>query len=190
MNRLLIGVMLFVGCTHVPAVELAPECYRYYEFFNAEGLTYEEVGKIADKMHEKNCWPAMQGLLDTEPIAPEVMLPDIVNCNTLAQHIVQMTVNRATADSPALMKLEGGNLTTDACVQISIGNPLYGEFLDSCTALGEITFGSITLASTAATTDKVINCLGLGRFPYVKKAVNYYLQRDSTGGEFIGYVLP
>ena len=43
------------------AFELDPICHQLYGLFQMPDLTYEDVGKIADRMHQNNCWPAMQG---------------------------------------------------------------------------------------------------------------------------------
>ena len=181
MKRLLMGVLLLSGWTHAPAMNLDPDCYRYYEIFNAEGLTYEEVGKVADQMHEKECWPALQGLLDSEPAASE--LPPITDCNSLVPHIVQMTVDQATVDSPAMMKLSLLDSLDgfEACLQ-------YG--LDYAVRSGTLTdpVGAARELQTACAGDeKVIRCVGTGRFPYGKQLLHFYLERDADGDEFIGY---
>ena len=185
MNRLLMGVLLLVGWPHVPAVELDSDCYSYYQLFNAEDLTYEEVGQIADKMHEKECWPALQGLLDTEPPpAPELStLPPINDCNSLVPHIVQMTVDQETEAKPAMMKLslldrlDGFN----ACLQYGLDYAVQNGTLTDPYGLAR------ELEQTCAGDEKVIRCVGTGRFPYGKRLLHFYLERDTDGDEFIGY---
>ena len=176
MKRLLMGVLLLSGWTHAPAMNLDPDCYRYYEIFNAEGLTYEEVGKVADQMHEKECWPALQGLLDSEPAASE--LPPITDCNSLVPHIVQMTVDQATVDSPAMMKLSSVERLDmrAACVESlsasAISNEAKAGVEEMCAEKGK---------------GKVLDCAGTARFPAGKRLVRFYLERAEDGDEFIGY---
>ena len=80
--------MLLFGMHPTMAVELPPMCRQLYQIYTSAELTYEAVGKLADKMHENNCWPALQGLLVFEPEAPASALPEVVDCPTLGQHIV------------------------------------------------------------------------------------------------------
>ena len=182
MKRLLMGGLLLATWTPALAVTLDPDCYRYYEVFNAEGLTYEEVGQVADKMHEKNCWPALQGLLDAEPPAPtEAMLPPITDCNSLIPHVVQMTVEQETEDKPAMMKLssvEQVNMQAVrmACLELMMPSAFTDEAKagveEYCGKKGE---------------GVVLECDGTARFPDGKKRVRFYLERDEDGDEFIGY---
>ena len=185
MKRLLMGVLLFATWTPALAVTLDPDCYRYYEIFNAEGLTYEEVGKVADKMHEKQCWPALQGLLDAEPpSAPELsQLPPITDCNSLVPHIVQMTVDQETADNPAMIKLSLLDRLDgyEACIQYGVNYALNNGTLTDPYAHAQL------LGQACAEDDKVIQCVGTGRFPTGKELLHFYLERDQDGDEFIGY---
>ena len=61
------------------AFELDPICHQLYGLFQMPDLTYEDVGKIADRMHQNNCWPAMQGLTPDMSSAP----PPITDCDSL-----------------------------------------------------------------------------------------------------------
>ena len=180
MKRLLLGVLLLAASTPVLSVTLDPDCYRYYELFNAEGLTYEEVGKVADKMHEKNCWPTLQGLLDAEPVT---VLPPITDCNSLIPHIVQMTVDQATEDNPAMMKLSLLDRLNgyEACVQYGMDYAVNNGTLTDPYGLAQF------LGQACAGDDKVIRCVGTGRFPTGKELLHFYLERDPDGDEFIGY---
>ena len=169
------GVLLLTSWTYASAMDLVPECYSYYEMFNAEGLTYEEVGQIADQMHEKNCWPTLQGLLETEQI-PE--LPPITDCDSLVPHIVQMTVDQATVDSPAMMKLssiERLNRQAD-CLKLLMPSALTSEAKASSEEYCANKVEGI-----------VLDCTGTARFPNGKPLVRFYLERDPDGDEFVGY---
>lgn len=168
-----LGALLLSLWTQAWAVDLHPECYIYYEQYNASELTYEEVGQLADKMHEKGCWPVLQGLLETEQ---SEALPPITDCTSLVPHIVQMTVDQATANTPAMMKLSSlGRLgDMNSCLRYVnkgiVNHAIATSFVETC-----------------AVDDKVIHCIGHARFPYGKKVVRFYLERDSDGDEFIGY---
>ena len=58
-------------------------------------LSYENVGKLADKMHESNCWPAMQGLLPAEESASRNagLNAGLPSCEFLAQELVESSNN-------------------------------------------------------------------------------------------------
>ena len=172
------GVLLLAIWTQASAVDLNPECYRYYELFNAEGLTYEEVGQLADKMHEKECWPALQELLETEQTAE---LPPITDCNSLVPHIVQMTVDQATVDSPAMIKLSSVE-TLD--MQSSCVESLMSMSIDQSAKRRR----DIERGCAEREKGKILQCVGTARFPYGKKRMRFYLERDEDGDEFIGYV--
>ena len=162
MKRLMLGILLLAGLP-AQAVTLDPDCYRYYEIFNAEGLTYEEVGKVADKMHEKNCWPALQGLLDTEPPPASELsqLPPITDCNSLVPHIVQMTVEQETEDNPAMLKLSLLDRLDgyEACMKYGMDHAVNNSTLNDPYGFAQY------LGQACAGDDKVIRCVGTARFP-------------------------
>ena len=74
------------------AFDLNPICHQYYELFKMPDLTYEDVGKLADKMHETNCWPAMQGLTSLDKPTP-TNANELPSCRTLADHLISTTTN-------------------------------------------------------------------------------------------------
>ena len=62
------GVVLLVLTVLIPnvnAIKLDTVCHEYYEMIQVPGLTYEDVGRIAEAMYHGQCWPAMQGLYST-----------------------------------------------------------------------------------------------------------------------------
>ena len=75
------------------AFDLDPVCHQYYQMFQMPDLTYENVGKLADRMHESNCWPAMQGLLETKPQASTTT--GLPSCEALAETLIGMSTNVA-----------------------------------------------------------------------------------------------
>ena len=89
-------VLLFVMVAWIGASAVAqggsalnPECHKLYEMFNLPDLTYEDVGKIADKMHENKCWPVLQGI-EITPATSKPTAPAATDCKSLADLIVQM----------------------------------------------------------------------------------------------------
>ena len=72
------GVVLLVLTVLVPnanAFELDPICHEYYEVIQSPGLTYEDVGRIAEAMYHKQCWPAMQGVPPSAPTGAPTATP-------------------------------------------------------------------------------------------------------------------
>ena len=84
--KLLLAVMIMnlALATDAKAFELDPQCRQHYEAFKNPNLTYEQVGRLADKMHEADCWPVLQGLLETEPEAAS-----LTNCQDLASQLAE-----------------------------------------------------------------------------------------------------
>ena len=68
--------------------DLDPICHEYYEMIQSPGLTYENVGRIAEAMYHKQCWPALQGTpppaqtADNSPIDCEYLAEQLVNGST------------------------------------------------------------------------------------------------------------
>lgn len=62
------------------AFDLNPACHEHYEMIQQPGLTYEDVGKIAEAMYRDQCWPAMQG-------QPQPETGDLPSCELLAQSL-------------------------------------------------------------------------------------------------------
>ena len=69
------------------AFELNPICHEYYETIQTPGLTYEDVGRIAEAMYHKQCWPALQ---ETPPAQTAGGLP---SCEYLAEHLINTSDN-------------------------------------------------------------------------------------------------
>ena len=190
---------LLLGCllSTAWAADLDPECHRLYEFFNQPNLTYEDVGKIADKMHEAQCWPILMGLADD---SSGNELPPLINdCNSLAPHVVQMTKDQAGENNPAIIKLYGVQ-ALDA--QFCSGKFLKNErgelllsrvwpdmgFYKTCGLLMDApTF--FTGPAKVGDPTKVLNCIGTARYEYgyaQDEERYFYLERFPDGEEFLG----
>lgn len=202
MKGLLLFVMAaWVGTSTVARGESAlnPTCYKLYEMFNLPNLSYEDVGKIADKMHENTCWPVLQGVEIGEAPA-EQSLPAITDCSSLAPHIVQMTQNQATESNPAIIKLYGvKTLDQETCGAYFFKHPdgwlgfLAGttpakRFFKACgRAMGASTEG--LFPSQPGDPVAVLDCMGTARytFGYAQDEPRYfYLERFPDGEEFFG----
>lgn len=70
---------------NVKALELDPVCDEYYEMIQQPGLTYDDIGRIAEAMYHGQCWPAMQGLLDQPQ--PQAQTGELPSCELLAQSL-------------------------------------------------------------------------------------------------------
>ena len=73
------------------AFELDPICHQYYEMIQNPDLTYEDVGRIAEAMYHKQCWPAMQE--ETPPLAQTA--GGLPSCEYLAEQLVSGSTNIA-----------------------------------------------------------------------------------------------
>ena len=94
MKRLAALAVLAALSTGTEAFELNPLCHDYYKMFLDSSISYEDAGKIADAMHGKQCWPALQGLL------PDVLQPhahpapgDLPNCESMAESLIRASDN-------------------------------------------------------------------------------------------------
>ena len=171
--------------------------------FNLPDLTYEDVGKIADKMHENKCWPVLQGLQEVSAQS----LPTITDCASLAPHIVQMTRDQDAQSNPAIIKLYGVKaLDLDSCKQrgvlfsmrstandpitwvlnVRAINMMTEKFVSAC---GNIVGREHPLALTGAKPTNVLSCVGTAKyaFGYAQDEPRYfYLEKFSDGEEFFG----
>ena len=91
-GAVLLVLVLIMLVPNANAIDLDPACHQYYQMFQMPDLTYEDVGKIADKMQEKQCWPAMQGSLPMEE-SPATTANGLPSCEYLAEHLVSTSDN-------------------------------------------------------------------------------------------------
>ena len=91
-------VMLALLFGSLPAMVLAhgakgpaldPICHQYYEMIQSPDLTYEDVGRIAEAMYHKQCWPAMHG--ETPPLAQTA--GGLPSCEYLSEKLVNGSTN-------------------------------------------------------------------------------------------------
>ena len=96
------------------AFELDPICHQYYDLFQMPNLSYEDVGKLADKMHESNCWPAMQGLLPAEESAMNLS-QSLPSCRDLANQVATYDSILKVFDARPLRSGDCGNVSAVQC---------------------------------------------------------------------------
>lgn len=87
-----LGVAL---ATNAAASDLDPVCHEYYETIQSPGLTYEDIGRIAEAMYHKQCWPAMQGLFTAaQSSQSSARSPTgLPSCEYLAEQLVDTSDN-------------------------------------------------------------------------------------------------
>ena len=203
-------VFLFVmtACMGASAVAqgesaLNPTCYKLYEMFNLPNLSYEDVGKIADQMHENKCWPVLQGIEVSEARA-EQSLPTITDCASLATHIVQMTRDQTNQTNPGIVRIYGVKaLDASTCGKSFfkdnegrlnfLGRYMPEEnFYTACGPLmGASTEGLFRSVPGGPT--KILNCMGTVRYAFghdQDEPRYFYLERFPDGEEFFGVSPP
>ena len=79
------AVILVALVPNTKAFELDPSCHEYYQMIQQPGLTYEDVGRIAEAMYHGQCWPAMQGLLEKN--AAPAAASGLPSCTDLAAQL-------------------------------------------------------------------------------------------------------
>lgn len=199
--RFTIGVVLLALTVRAGAVELNPVCHTLYQQFNLPNLTYENVGKIADMMHDNECWPVLQGV-PIQAASAEPELPAITDCASLAPHIVQMTRDQATETKPSIVKLYGiRGLDLEFCkktgllfempsadgktvltLDARVHNMMSDEFIGAC----GIAAGA---AESHEGPKKVLNCVGTAKYTFGYSGDQeryFYLERFADGDEFLG----
>ena len=188
--RIAPSLLLLILSMHAWAIKLDPACHKLYEMFNLPDLSYEDVGKIADKMHENECWPVLQGLITMDEPGTEQSLPTIANCDSLAPHIEQMTKAQETYDNPAIVKLYGIKpLTAEFCnseaMRTLILTVALSRIESQVTKACLTTHGKVQESEGEPT--KILNCIGTARYSRGNDAdIYFYLERFPDGEEFLG----
>ncbi|MDD9984327.1 MAG: hypothetical protein OXU81_23695 [Gammaproteobacteria bacterium] len=156
------------------ALSIPDDCHRLYEFFGLV-TTYEDTGQAAMKLNEEGCRPALQaGPAASEPEAAH--LPEITDCETLAAHITRMTLDEAGPDSPTILRLHDSRpLTVEARNKLAMPLIMKGSDVRHM------------FSNPVSGTTRVLDCIAGGRFESNNDWVQYYLDRDPDGQEFIGY---
>ena len=87
---LLFGILPAMVMAHdTRASTLDPICHQYYEMIQSPDLTYEDVGRIAEAMYHKQCWPGLHG--ETPPLVQTAC--GLPSCEYLAEQLVNGSTN-------------------------------------------------------------------------------------------------
>lgn len=160
------------------ASAVSDDCRKLFDIFNVT-TTYEEAGKVAEKMYEGRCWPALQGENAEETTATPQLLP-ITDCASLSKHIIQMSVDQATVEGPAILRLYEINFLTQGT---------WDKVIHSRLKQGYRWEDASPFNKTPEGTERVLNCTAKARFTKgPTELIQMYLDRDQDGQEFIGMV--
>ena len=209
MKRIMMACLL-AASSHGWAANLDPECHTLYEQFLA--ADWVNAGRIAGRMHDLQCWPALQGIPDSQPTEQ----PAISTCNDLVPHIVNMV----NANETQLMKVYNPKpMTYDTIDRVAEGHNLYQTITDNqgrsarfrknlmrdgkVYVIGEHYYarggerignqGVVLVpdsppfaANPLAGTQRVLDCSGEARYTFGMWLIQMYLDRDPDGQEFVG----
>lgn len=188
-RRIASSILMPALATSVWAIELNPECHKLYEMFNLPNLSYEDVGKIADKMHENTCWPVLQGVEITP--SSHAKLTAATACDELASVITKASedvvrmygitqLSRADCRK-SFFKDEQGRLNW-------LGRRQPDEyFYKACGPLLDATTEGLHPTTPGAPV-QVLSCLGTVRFVSSNDEWRYfYLERFPDGEEYWGF---
>ena len=168
-----LGLLLW---TMVPSTNAAlpEECPKLFELFNLT-TTYEDAGKVAEKMYNTQCWPALQGA----PTEQASQLPPIEDCDSLSKHIIQMSVDQATDGSPVILRLYEVNFLTQAT---------YDKVIHHRVVVQRYRIQDASpFNKTPKGTERVLNCTAKARYTQgPTELIQMYFDRDPDGQEFIG----
>lgn len=95
MKRLVLACLLTVS-SHGWATDLHPECYELYEQFLA--ADWVNAGRVAGRMHDLQCWPALQG-------SSGAALQPATDCASLTPHVVQMVNDKADVNGYSILQI-------------------------------------------------------------------------------------
>ena len=196
------------------AFELNARCHELYELFGHTSLTYEAVGKIADEMHDNQCWPVLQGVEIQSASMEPSSTPSpaaATDCSSLAPHIVQMTRDQATQSRPSILLLHSvKKLSAEFCDKLGVylkvltqvednlelvpminpraADTMTEEFISSCAKAIDIEnpYATSGLGTDAS---KILNCVGTAKYAFGYSGDQpryFYLERFPDGQEFYG----
>lgn len=174
MKWLILGCLLAVSIgSH--AYDLDPDCYKLYDQFLA--ADYINAGRIAVRMHDTQCWPALQGGLDYSGGEDLVTATD---CASLSPHIVKMINDQAHVNGYSVLQIaDAKEMTKDTRGKVTMS-----LILQRIDPLIHNPFAPKPLSGTT----RVLDCSAEARFTNGSYLIQMYLDRDSDGQEFFGMV--
>ena len=179
-------IFIIVDAIRTPAsaATIDKQCQPLYERFRAPEVSWEDTGKIAWQMMELGCWPELQGAQQTEYVSP-------TDCNSIGSLIME------SATDPDWLKI----YEPKSVVYWNLGKQerdkwrleSFVNFLDK--DIESIDFEHIfrmnqIVSNAAAPSDVVrtLECLARVLTSQGYQSVYYYLDRDSEGDEFWGWL--
>ena len=184
------------------AFDLHPNCHQLYEMFGMPNISYEDVGKIADSMHENNCWPALQGLL-ADGSTKDTTNPVSSSCGDLAADITNQMDHIARIYGAQTLDLgfcESRGVGREAFQMAAIGYVLSGKSVENDMTNAEFHAAcGLMLGATAkdlraltlidieqpGRPDRVMDCTGIV-YPD-NTAIHFYLDRFPDGEQLWSY---
>ena len=127
MKRLMMACLLAVSSQGWTA-DLDPECYTLYDMFTRlDSRATIARSNIASEMHDRQCWPALQGATytqrDTQP------QPLISTCNDLVPHIIRLVDEQS--DLKILKVYDAKPMTYDTIDKVAGGHDIIRTVTDN-----------------------------------------------------------
>ena len=170
-RRQLISACLLAASSHGWAADLDPECYELYDQFLA--ADWVNAGRIAGRMHDMQCWPALQGSSSSAAV-----LPAATDCDSLVPHIAKMVNDKADINGYSILQMANAQeMTKDTRGKVSISLMVQG--IDPAR---HNPFAARPLTGITRT----LNCSAEASFTQGSYLIQMYLDRNQSGQEFIG----
>ena len=181
MKRLILACLL-AASSHGWTADLNPECYELYsQFLTAD---YINAGRIAGRMHDAQCWPALQGIPDSQHAQPSIS-----TCDDLVPHVVDMVNAQADSQRERVLKIYNAAEMSDEVIEkVAFSWAPPGSNLLS--KMDPDRRANITkrkpFAPVASGSSRVLDCSGEARFVDGIWLIQMYMDRDPDGQEFVG----
>ena len=122
MKRLMMACLLAVS-SHGWATGLDPECYELYDQYLA-ATDWVVVGQTADKMHDMQCWPALQG--------SSTALPPATDCDGLVPHVIKMVNDQAHVNGYSILQAADAKaMTYETIDRVAMGHNVFMTSTDN-----------------------------------------------------------
>ena len=196
------GVLLAALTLNSEAFDLDPACHRFYEAFRNPDLPYHAVGRLARRMHDNNCWPAMQGLLAKAPVRDTTPVSTDWSCSDLAADIINQddTVVQIYNTRPLSVEFcTSHGLGVETFKMAALGYAMMGgnvgttdmtnaELHFACglrVGVDKPSLEALTRIEQSGRPDRLLDCTGTVYPDNI--TVHFYLDRFPDGGEYWAY---
>ena len=184
MKRLVLACLLV--SSHGQAADLNPECYTLYDQFLA--ADYINAGRIAIRMHDMQCWPALQDIPDSQ-----YTQLSISTCDDLVPHVVDMVNAQAANQRERILKIYNAAKMSDEVIEDVAFSWVWSE-KKAAELVSKMSPDEkakrITrdpFAPLASGSSRVLDCSGEARFTSGGIwLIQMYMDRDPDGEDFIG----